>query len=61
VKNNEASFLFLARLSVSLPSRTNFKIKDKMENNQPQLNEHNKTEHPPMHSGESDSLPIRQK
>lgn len=27
----------------------------------PHLNEHNKAEYPPMHSGESDSLPIRQK
>lgn len=32
-----------------------------MENNQPVLNAHNKDEHKPSHSGESDSLPIRQK
>ena len=29
-----------------------------MENNQPQLNEHNKTEYPPMHTCEFNTLPI---
>ena len=29
-----------------------------MENNQPQLNEHNKTEYPPMHIGTSDTYPL---
>ena len=30
-----------------------------MENNQPQLNEHNKTEYPPMHNGEFDTSPTK--